>query len=912
MALLLVLVLLPTAGAVAQPIGGQPPITRQPTPPTFRLAGADRITTATAVSRTGWPSSDVVVLASAADFPDALSGAALAADLDAPLLLTSPTALSTATATEITRLGADTVVVLGGTGAIAAAVTTSLTTAGVTVDRIAGTDRFDTSAKIAARLGSFDEAALVNGGTFSDAVSAGALAAGPDQTPILLTRSGDLPAATAKALADAGTSTIDIIGGTAVVSAAVENALRSGGFDVQRLGGPTRYATGALVAGEALSRLTDPSVHLILATGEDFPDALAASPFAARTNGVVLITPQTGVASAPQIERLTGLSMPRFDRAYLIGGPAAIVDGAGLGAAAATGAVAQQRTAEISGLPGSAAAATVEPLATKTALDVLADGGNAIDATIASAAVLGVAEPFSAGVGGGGFMVIRSAVENRVATIDGREEAPQAYFPTVFIDSDTGEPIPFEQRVTSGLGVGVPGTVDTWRVALDQYGSRELEELLRPGIEAADYGIPVDSTFAEQSVDNAERFGLFESTAELYLPHDGQPYAEGQWFRNPDLAQTYRQIAAGGADAFYQGQMAADIVEAVRTPPLAVANPPEPVRPGLMATADVNQYQALLQEPTVSTYRGLDIYGMGLPSSGGLTIGLALNQIEGSEDTLGPIPEGDEVELFHRYLESIGLAWADRNAYMGDKAFVDVPEDGLLSQDYADERAQLIKETFSERPFDEGDPFPYSDDPSPSGPTSAEVTTKVTGSTTHMNVSDNDGNVVSYTFTIESIGGSGIVVPDRGFLLNNELTDFNAEPPHPNAPEAGKRPRSSMSPTIVMNGDEVVLTVGTPGGATIITTVMQILLGVIDREQSLFEALSAPRVANFNSESDFAEPAFIQSDIATGLLARGHTFTDTGEIGAASGIQFNADGTVTAVAEPVRRGAGDAGVVAAP
>ncbi|MGI9015839.1 MAG: gamma-glutamyltransferase [Euzebya sp.] len=903
LAALLMLMLLPAAGGVGAQDLGDPPEDFTIT----RLAGDNRVTTAVAVSQEGWDSSPVVLVASADSFPDALAGGALAADLDAPVLLTQPDALTAATAEEITRLGATSAIVLGGTAAVSEAVAEDLTDAGLTVDRIAGADRYDTAAQIATRLAPFPEAALVNGEMFADALSAGALAAGPEPVPTLLTRPDDLPDATAAVLRDAGVLEVDIVGGEVVVSATVAEVVQSSGVRVNRLGGPDRYATSALVAGEALSRMTDTTVPLVMATGDAFPDALAAGPFAARTSGLLLLTPGQGISGTSA--RLVGLSATRFSQAYLVGGEAAISDDAGIAQAMSDGLTASQRDATVDGPAGSAAAATVEPLATQTALQVLADGGNAIDATIAAAAVLGVAEPFSSGIGGGGFMVIRSAAQNRVITIDGREEAPQGYFPTVFIDPDTGEAIPFPERVTSGLGVGVPGTVDTWRVALENYGTRTMEDLLGPAIEAADYGIPIDSTLAAQTAANAERFALFDSTSALYLPHDGQPRLEGEWFRNPDLAQTYREIGAGGAAAFYQGQLAQEIVAAVTAPPLVSDDTPVPVRPGLMTASDLGDYQALLQQPTVSSYRGLDVYGMGLPSSGGLTIGLALNQIQALDDTLGPIAPGDEEELAHRYLESLGVAWADRNAYMGDRRYVDVPEDGLLNPDYAAERAGLIGETAGARPVAPGDPFAFSDDPSPSGPITPGFTTHLSGSTTHLNVSDAFGNVVSYTFTIESIGGSGIVVPGRGFLLNNELTDFNAEPPHANAPEAGKRPRSSMSPTIVMDGDNVVLSLGTPGGATIISTVLQTLLGVVDGGHSLADALAAPRFANFNGEMSVAEPEFLTTDLAAALEARGHVFREIGEIGAASGIQFNADGTVTAVAEPVRRGAGDAGVI---
>nr|MBA2575964.1 gamma-glutamyltransferase [Euzebyaceae bacterium] len=323
----------------------------------------------------------------------------------------------------------------------------------------------------------------------------------------------------------------------------------------------------------------------------------------------------------------------------------------------------------------------------------------------------------------------------------------------------------------------------------------------------------------------------------------------------------------------------------------------------LMSTGDLAGYQAVVREPVVSEYRDVTVYGMGLPSSGGLTIALALNQLERFD--LGDAPRE---EALHRYLESIGLAWADRNAFMGDPEYVDAPVEGLLSQDYADDRSALIGETATPTPRLPGDPFAYQDDPSPSGPLPAASAAR-SGSTTHLTVSDGEGNVVSYTFTIEQTGGSGIVVPGHGFLLNNELTDFDPVPPHPNAPEAGKRPRSSMSPTLVFRDGEPVLALGTPGGATIITTVLQTMLGVLDFGQTLPEAIAAPRLADFNGESSIAEPTFLATPEAAALRDRGHTFTESPEIGAATGIQFMADGTILVGAEPSRRGGGSAGAL---
>jgi gamma-glutamyltranspeptidase/glutathione hydrolase len=884
--------LLPSAGAGSAAAQAPPP------DPVTRLAGPERVATAVAVSQAHWTSADDVVLASAADFPDALSGGALAADLDAPLLLTAPGALSAATLTEIRRLQPSLVTVLGGTAAVTAAVVDALTAEGVESRRVGGADRYDTARLIAAELGDVTEVALASGEGFADAVAAGALAAAPGRVPTLLTRRDDLPEATQSLLADLDVVHVDLIGGEAVISAAVEETLSDFGVTVERLGGPTRYETGALVAGEALSRFTADTVPVVLATGEDFPDALSAAALAARLGGLLVIVPSTPLAAAA-VARLLVLGGPRFDEGWVVGGPAAVSGVDAVAVAISSGPL--QRAPAVEATAPTGAAATVEPLATLAALDVLAGGGNAVDATVAAAGVLGVAEPFSSGIGGGGFMVVYSAEDDRVVTFDSREEAPAAYFPEVFLD-DAGEPIPFEERVSSGLGVGVPGTVDGWAQALARYGTRPLDELLRPGIEAAAYGFPLDATFVSQVEDNAERFAAFTSTAELYLPLDGQGQAEGAWFRNPDLARTYEAIAAGGSSAFYRGSVAQALVDTVQSPPVSGVAEAE-IRPGLMSTGDLAGYQAVVREPVVSEYRDVTVYGMGLPSSGGLTIALALNQLERFD--LGDAPRE---EALHRYLESIGLAWADRNAYMGDPEYVDAPVEGLLSQDYADDRSALIGETSTPTPRLPGDPFAYQDDPSPSGPLPSASAAR-SGSTTHLTVSDGEGNVVSYTFTIEQTGGSGIVVPGHGFLLNNELTDFDPVPPHPNAPEAGKRPRSSMSPTLVFRDGEPVLALGTPGGATIITTVLQTMLGVLDFGQTLPEAIAAPRVADFNGESSIAEPTFLATPQAAALQDRGHTFTEVPEIGAATGIQFMADGTVLVGAEPSRRGGGSAGAL---
>ena len=319
-----------------------------------------------------------------------------------------------------------------------------------------------------------------------------------------------------------------------------------------------------------------------------------------------------------------------------------------------------------------------------------------------------------------------------------------------------------------------------------------------------------------------------------------------------------------------------------------------------MTMADLDAYEIRIRRPTVSEYRGYEVYGMGPPSSGGLTVSLILNILDNFD-----LSAVSKDEAIHHMLEASRLAYADRGAYMADSDFVNVPVDGLLSQDFADTRAPLITDTTGSDPAP-GNPFAFQDDPSPPL-TPPNADTEGT-STTHLTVADADGNVVSFTTTIESTGGSGIVVPGRGFLLNNELTDFDSAPGGPNVVEAYKRPRSSMSPTIVMKDGRVVMALGSPGGSTIITTVLQTLLNVTDFGMTLPEAVAAPRLSQRNGSSTSIE-AEVSPELLGALEQRGHTFGDPGEIGAATGIFFNPDGTMTAVAEPVRRSSGTAQVV---
>ncbi len=555
-------------------------------------------------------------------------------------------------------------------------------------------------------------------------------------------------------------------------------------------------------------------------------------------------------------------------------------------------------------------AATVDRLATAAAIQTLRRGGNATDAAVTAAAVLGVTEPFSCGIGGGGFMVSYDAHGRRgeVTTNDHRERAPLSMKPDAFIEN--GAPLAFSDARYSGLSVGVPGTVRGWARALREGGTISLAEALRPAIGVARHGFVVDAAFAAQTRENLDYFDDVPAAAALFLDPDGTPRDVGSVFRNPDLARTYELIADRGPRAFYRGAIADAIVQTVRNPPVGPsAN--HVFRPGVMDRRDLATYSVRQREPVHSTYRGLDVFGMGPPSSGGSTVAEALNILEG--DDLGAMTRADAL---HRQLEAARLAFADRGAYVADPDFFDVPLAGLISKDFAATRRALIGDTAAASPVGPGDPYPFDDGAAGDRAGAASATSTRTGTTTHLTVADKHGDVVSYTFTIESTGGSGLVVPGYGFLLNNELTDFNfSSTTHPNRVEGGKRPRSSMAPTIVLHDGRPWLGVGSPGGSTIITTVLAILVDRVDLGSSLPDAIAAPRASQRNTPATTAEPAFIASPEAAALGARGHTFTvapqsaGAAEIGAATGIEFIDRSTLLTAAEPVRRGGGSALVV---
>ncbi len=585
--------------------------------------------------------------------------------------------------------------------------------------------------------------------------------------------------------------------------------------------------------------------------------------------------------------------------------PALLGVGAALAVPVAASGAPYQHTPNATELGTGGAAATVDSVATGAARDVLRKGGNAVDAAVAAAAVLGVTEPYSSGIGGGGFMLIRRP-NGKVTTIDSRETAPRAMRGDSFIEN--GASLAFSDARYSGLSAGVPGTVAGWSKALKRYGTWNFKRALAPAIDVAREGFVVDRPSRPRPSRTSPGSTTSPPRPSSTSIRTGQSRDPGSVVKNPDMARTYERIARDGARrGFYRGPVAEALVRAARRPRTA-PTADKTWRPGLITEQDLRDYRAIVRKPTRVGYRGLDVFSMAPPSSGGSTVGEALNILE----RIPGYRAMPEDEKLHYFLEASRYAFADRNVFVADPAFFDVPLRGLLSDSFAAERAALIGPTDPNAAVPAGDP---SDN---------RGTTKTASSffspaqsTTHLTVADRRGTVVSYTFTIESTGGNAIVVPGWGFLLNNELTDFNYDnPAHPNAPAGGKRPRSSMAPTYVERDGRPLLAVGSPGGATIITTVLQILTERIDFGRTLPQAIADPRASQRNPAATATNPnsptapeaAFLER-WGPALQARGHTFSAAAEIGAATGIEFLPGGRMQAAAEPVRRGGGSAEVV---
>ncbi len=480
--------------------------------------------------------------------------------------------------------------------------------------------------------------------------------------------------------------------------------------------------------------------------------------------------------------------------------------------------------------------AAAHPDAAKAGLEMLRQGGSAFDAAIAVQAVLGLVEPQSSGIGGGAFAVYYDAATRQTVTFDGRETAPFRAMPDLFMDSD-GNPMDFFEAVLSGRAVGTPGVLAMLEMAHSQYGTLPWNTLFKPAISLAQSGFVVADRLAQLvSGRSGERLKMFPESANYFFP-DGEPLAAGSVKRNPAYADTLNEIANSGAQAFYDGQIAQDMVHAVSS---------LQGRSGLLTRVDLHEYRALRRPPICHRYRSYQVCGMGPPSSGALTVGQILGILENFDlQSLGPRNPAS----WHLIAEASKLGFADRNYYIADTDFLNVPLGGLLDSEYLRQRASLIA-----RDSAINVPAPYGAAPDSELSGFSGDTHSGRSGTTHYSIVDAKGNALSLTSSIEGPFGSHQMV--RGFMLNNQLTDFSFIPERDgnlvaNRVEPGKRPRSSMSPTIVFDTDgNLRLIVGSPGGSRIIGYVAKTLVAVLDWGLPLQSAIDLPNLVNRNGATE--------------------------------------------------------------
>jgi len=471
--------------------------------------------------------------------------------------------------------------------------------------------------------------------------------------------------------------------------------------------------------------------------------------------------------------------------------------------------------------------AAAHPLAVEAGARILRDGGTAADAMIAVQAVLGLVEPQSSGLGGGAFLVWWDEATQTLTTLDGRETAPVAATPQLFQTKD-GEPKGFYESVVGGLSVGTPGTPALLETAHQRWGRSEWADLFTDAITLAEDGFHVSERMSQSIVGNADNLSRFDDTRDYFLPN-GTALQPGDLLRNPDYAQVLRDLAQNGAGIFYVGPIADDIVHTVQQ---------APGNPGVLGAIDLFLYQVKERPAVCADYRDHQVCGMGPPSSGALSVGQILGMLEGYDlAALGP----DSVEAWRLIGDASRLAFADRGRYIADTDYVPVPVKGLVAKDYLAERGKLLGGDDALPEVAPGTPefdhaFNLSDDASIELP-----------STSHISIVDSYGNALSMTTTIENAFGSRLMV--RGFLLNNELTDFSFRShrdgvPVANRVEPGKRPRSSMAPTIVFKDGAPVLVIGSPGGSRIINYVAKAIIAHLDWGMDVQQAVAMPHLVN--------------------------------------------------------------------
>jgi len=473
--------------------------------------------------------------------------------------------------------------------------------------------------------------------------------------------------------------------------------------------------------------------------------------------------------------------------------------------------------------------ATAKPEASQVGIDILRRGGNAVDAAVAAGFAIGVLEPNTSGLGGGGFMVIKLVSMDEPIIIDFREMAPAAATPNMFLGAD-GKVIP-NSHVVGGLASGTPGDVAGLLYALEHYGSGKLtrQQIMQPAVDYAENGYVVTENFSGIIMGELEKINSFPATAAIYTD-DGLPWEAGSILKNPDLANTLRLISAGGADAFYHGPLAEKIAQAVQD------------AGGIITVEDLANYEVKVRAPITGTYRGYTIITMPPPSSGGAALLQILNMLENMDSSA---LEYGTTQSVHAWLQAFRLSFADRSQFMGDSDFVQVPLAGLTSKDYARTRFARFNPNTAMLSATAGDPSRYE-----------------SGSTTSFSVMDRAGNMVTVTKTINYFFGSGVTVPGTGIIMNNEMDDFVVTPGHIQSVEPFKRPMSSMTPTIVLDPQgRPFMTLGSPGATRIFPTVAQVISHVIDNDMSIQQAISAARWFTMGSGQVHVETRLPESTI---------------------------------------------------
>ena len=526
-----------------------------------------------------------------------------------------------------------------------------------------------------------------------------------------------------------------------------------------------------------------------------------------------------------------------------------------------------------------------EKTAAQIGTDILRRGGNAVDAAVATGFAMAVTYPRAGNIGGGGFMVIHSAERHEDVAIDYRETAPAATTSSIFLGAD-GKPDNAKSR-DSALGIGIPGTPAGLALALEKYGSGKftLAELLQPAIDLARNGVVIADDSADTLPEWHRRLARWPSAAKIFSRPDGSPLREGDLLVQADLAVTLTAIATQGPRGFYEGPVAEKLATAIDD------------AGGIMTTDDLKAYQPIIRMPVRGTYRGYDIVSMPLPSSGGVGLVETLNILEGFP--MSDMKQGSAASL-HVLIEAMKRAYADRAHYLGDPAFVSAPVATLITKDYAARQRAGI---------DLDHATPWIDAVSAAPPHEGS-------NTTHFSVADSFGNAVSNTYTLNFSYGVGLVAEGTGVLLNNELDDFTAAPGASNAyglvgfdanlPGPGKRPLSSMSPTIILKDGKPVLVTGSPGGSRIISTVLQVIVNVLDYHMDIAAAVAAPRLHHQWLPDEVRVERGFAKETLDGLQAKGHRIVEPMGQTSANSIAVTPNGLLGAP-DPRTRGAEAAG-----